>query len=407
MGLFTGNLYWPTTMDTNAPFPALKQNLRKQVAIIGGGMSGSICSYVLTNCGFATVMLEREHVAGGSTSANTGLLQFSNDIMLHELMKQIGHHQAIRFYTACREAVLQIGNIAMNLARDTGFHKRSSLYYASTEQHLPKLEKEFHTLRLQGFDVEFWTADDISARFPFWKPGAIVTHGDAEINPYRFVRSVTEAAVQSGLEVYENTEVVLHDTRDGIHRLETADGCVIEADYIVYAIGYEPDELRGKLIKASLNRSFVAVTAPQSTLTPWYGNYLIWETARPYLYMRTTPDGRAVIGGLDENKRDPILSESARDHRIDILLKRITDHFPMFDASIEYAWSATFGESRDNLPFIGEDPLWPGVYYCLGYGGNGTVYSMLAANLIRDAIRGDKNPIADIVKLDRPSLINS
>ena len=30
-------------------------------------------------------------------------------------------------------------------------------------------------------------------------------------------------------------------------------------------------------------------------------NTLIWETARPYIYMRTTVDNRIIIGGLDED----------------------------------------------------------------------------------------------------------
>src|SRR5258706_378606 len=32
---------------------------------------------------------------------------------------------------------------------------------------------------------------------------------------------------------------------------------------------------------------------------------LIWDTADPYLYLRTTADHRAIIGGGDEPFRDP------------------------------------------------------------------------------------------------------
>ncbi|WP_424767950.1 NAD(P)/FAD-dependent oxidoreductase [Paenibacillus sp. sgz302251] len=405
--LYTGKLYWPATLSSTRDYPSLQENIKTQVAIIGGGMSGAICGSVFTHSGIPAVILERGQVAGGSTSANTGLLQISNDIMLCDLSKQIGEHEARAFYNACKDAVHLLGKTAAALSVDVGFKQRSSLYYASTEQELPKLKKEYEALKACGLEVEFWESDEIAKRFPFRKPAAIVTHGDAEVNPYQFVNALADAAVDAGLGIYEQTDVASHDTLpNGLHRLRTADGYEIEAEQVVYAVGYEPEELRGQLIKAELNRSFAMVTGVQQNLSSWYQNYLIWETARPYLYMRTTIDNRVVIGGLDEEEEQPVHNEHVREKRIYKLLAQLQALFPELQAPIEYEWSATFGESRDGLPFIGVDPAWDNVYYCLGYGGNGTVHSMLAAHLLRDLIRGEKNPITDIVKLDRKSLAN-
>lgn len=368
-------------------------------------MSGTICSYVFNRSGLSTIMLERGQVAGGTTSADTGMLQFSNDFMLCDLIEQIGERDAQALYRACRDAVNMLAITANSLTVDVGFRRRSSLYYASTEQDLPKLKKEYETLKGCGLDVEFWSADDIAKHFPFRKPGAIVTHGDAEVNPLLFVNGLANAAADSGLVIHEQTDIVGHDTLPGgLHRLRTADGYEIEAEHVVYAVGYEPEELRGKLIKAELSRSFVLVTGVQQNLLNWHERFLIWETARPYLYMRTTLDGRIVIGGLDEKIEQPLHSEQERHKRSENLYGQLKELFPGLQAPIEFEWSATFGESRDGLPFIGADPAWKNVYYCLGYGGNGSVYSMIAAHLLRDLIRGDEHPLTGIVKLDRKSL---
>ncbi len=77
--------------------------------------------------------------------------------------------------------------------------------------------------------------------------------------------------------------------------------------------------------------------------------------------------------------------------------------FPNLQVKIEYAWNATFAESRDQLPFIGEDPEQPRVYYCLGYGGNGTVYSMMGAHIIANLIQNNRatDDLAAIVQLNR------
>ncbi|ACS99684.1 NAD(P)/FAD-dependent oxidoreductase [Paenibacillus sp. JDR-2] len=406
--LHSGHLFWPTTWKQHKSYPVISGNLQVRVAIIGGGMSGSMCAYILAKSGIANAVFERGTIAGGSTSANTGLLQFSNDVMLCDLIDQIGQQAAVQFYAACKEAVKQIGLIAGGLAIDPHFVPRSSLYYASSEQELPKLRKEYQALKQNGFDIDFWEADAISRHFPFRRSGAIITKGDAEVNPFRFVHGIADAAAVSGARLYEHTDIVSHErSKNGKHRLSTAEGHIIEADRVIYAIGYEPEELRGKLVKPILNRSFAAVTAvqDQSKLEQsWHKRMMVWETARPYLYMRTTVDNRIVIGGLDEPTEHPIDGEQERSKRIDKLYDKLTAHFPMLDVPFEYEWSATFGESVDNLPFIGEDPALPGVYYCLGYGGNGTVYSMLASLLLRDLINGDQHPLTDIVGLKRPSL---
>lgn len=403
--LYTGNLYWPVTLSSTKEYSPLRKHKKTKVAVIGGGMSGIICSLSFVRNGLSTILLERGHVAGGSTSANTGLLQFSNDIMLCDLIDQIGEQDATAFYRACKEAVNSLEETALSLDVDVGLIRRSSLYYASTEQDLPKLKREFEALKACGLDVEFWSPDEIASRFPFRKPGAIVTHGDAEVNPFQFVNGVAEAAVAEGLEIHEQTDIVAHETsQSGLHRLRTADGYEIEAEHVVYAVGYEPEELRGQLIKADINRSYALVTGVQSNLQSWYERYLVWETARPYLYMRTTIDGRVVVGGLDEEIEQPLHSAQGRKKHSEKLHEQLQALFPELQAKVEFEWSATFGESRDSLPFIGADPTWKNVYYCLGYGGNGTVYSMIAAQLLCNLIRGEGHPLADIMKLDRKSL---
>lgn len=353
-------------------------------------MSGVACGYAFTAAGLETIIIERGEIAEGSTSANTGMLQFCNDIMLCDLMEQIGRKSAIQFYQHCKWAVNHLVEAAQALPVDVGFRRRSSLYYASSEQDLPKLKKEYEALKASGFDVEYWTDDDISASFPFRKPGAIVTHGDAEINPYQFVTGLAEVAVKAGLQIYEGTDVTQHEKlSNGKHRLHTSEGYAIDAEHIVFAIGYEPEELSGKLIKANLNRSYAIVTGvvPKPALESWHERFMIWETARPYHYMRTTFDGRIIIGGLDEEIEQPVQSKQMLQRRSSQLLQHLQALFPGMDTSIEFQWNATFGESQDNLPFVGQDPVYPGVYYSLGYGGNGTVYSMLGAHILSNLIQ--------------------
>ncbi|MHA7967480.1 NAD(P)/FAD-dependent oxidoreductase [Paenibacillus sp. CAU 1782] len=386
--LHAGKLYWPDTMGEPERYPALDRREQAQVVIVGGGMSGITCGYWFVKNGYDTVLVERNEVAGGSTSANTGLLQFCNDIMMTELGGKIGARNAETFYKACLEAVNNLAAIAAELPDDVSFISRSSLYYASTEQDLPKLRAEYEALNNAGFPVEFWTPEMIETSFGFSKPGAMVTHGDAEVNPYRFVHAMAKAAAVDGLRIYEHTDIISSGkTGAGKHVLEDAAGHIIEADYIVYSVGYEPEELRPRLSKADLNRSYVIVTPVQEPVKAWHGSWLLWESARPYLYLRTTADGRIIVGGLDEEKEQPVTNANRLNRKSQQLSSLLRSLFPEADNTVEYEWNGTFGESLDDLPFIGEDPERTNVFYCLGYGGNGTVYSMLGAKLLLDLIQ--------------------
>ena len=117
--------------------------------------------------------------------------------------------------------------------------------------------------------------------------------------------------------------------------------------------------------------------------------------------MRTTKDGRIIAGGLDENINEVPSNKSVIEKHGKLLLQKIKEHFPHYAVDISHSWVARFGESVDGLPFIGQHPKNDRVFYCLGFGGNGTVYSMIGAQMIKDLILYQSNPDAEIVRLDR------
>ncbi|MBX4373505.1 hypothetical protein K4G95_24970, partial [Mycobacterium tuberculosis] len=74
------------------------------------------------------------------------------------------------------------------LSEDPEFREQKSLYYASSPEDTLKLEREYEALKKYGFPVEYLEPQEISSRFPFSKPAALVTSGDADVNPYKCVQ---------------------------------------------------------------------------------------------------------------------------------------------------------------------------------------------------------------------------
>ncbi len=400
VNLHTGELYWSTTeykeeRKNDRKLPAAKYD----VIVIGGGMSGALSAYTLRKQGLSVALIDRDKIGHGSTSANTGLLQYSNDIMLHELAEQIGEQDAVLFYKACREAVGQLKKTAQALAYDCNFHSRKSLYFASEKSDAVRLLKEFEMLQRHGFEVEYWDRETIEQHYPFSKEAALITFGDAEVNPLLFSQGVIDQAREDGVDLFEEVEITHYSHEKESVELTTSSGNFL-AGRIVFAVGYDNAPfLQQKQLK--LNRSFVMASSPIEDLGSWEDRALIWETQRPYLYLRTTDDNRIIAGGLDEPFSEVGASEKHLVDRAEKLSQQVKALFPMYSFKTEFSWSAAFGESGDQLPSIGRHPEFERYYYLLGYGGNGTVYSMLGSELLADLIQGRANPLAELLKLDR------
>ncbi len=148
--------------------------------------------------------------------------------------------------------------------------------------------------------------------------------------------------------------------------------------------------------------AFALATTPLASFEGWgEDRCLIWETARPYFYLRTTADDRAVIGGADRpyatahNRAQLLTRQTTR------LADRFAKLFPTLHWDVDWRWGGTFGETRDGLPYIGTVPQFPHGYFALGYGGNGITFSWIAANLLLDHFLDRPNPDARLFRFDR------
>ncbi|MDI7743757.1 FAD-dependent oxidoreductase [Lysinibacillus fusiformis] len=400
MKLHDGTLYWPTTLTTKFSVKSPKQVKKQYDAIvIGGGMSGCLMAYKLIKQGLTVAIIEKREFGQGSTAANTGLLQYSNDIMLSELIQQIGKKEAIRFYQLCYEALNDIEKIANELPEEVDFVRRPSIYYASDDKDVNKLRTEYETLYMNNLPCEFWDEATLSFYMPFKKPAAIVTFQDAEINPLKFITSLMNYLQDQGVNFFENTEVIKTSYENQLVHLQTTTH-LFRAKDVVYTIGYEKNQ-NTKKEDTVFNRSYVMVTKPIQSDTHWHDKAMIWETKRPYLYLRTTAEGAIMIGGMDENISQAQVDETVLEKCAEKLLKQTKSLFPHLEIEVDCCYAATFAESKDQLPFIGAHPTKPHHYYLLGYGGNGTVYSALGSKIISDLIVGRENNDAHIVSPKR------
>jgi glycine/D-amino acid oxidase-like deaminating enzyme len=381
-------------------YPKLEQDLKIDVVIIGSGISGSLSAYYLAKAGFDCAVMDARTVGLGSTCASTSLLQYEFDMPLSELKDQIGIQSAGKAYQICSDAIDRIEEICTEISFGD-FSRRKSLYYASFKKDVSFLKEEIAIRKQFGFDVEFLGKSEIQKLYGFSAPAAILSGQGAEINAYSFTHALLQAALKRGLRVYDRTKVTSIQYKQKGVELLTENGCKIHAKKIVNAMGYEVQNMIPGI--ATLNSTYAICSEQLSVETIWKDNDLIWNTADPYLYMRTTGDHRIIVGGRDEEFYNPV----ARDRLLAIkskqLLKDFNKIFPGIELNPEFTWTGTFGSTPDSLPYIGKFPKFPHTYFALGFGGNGITSSLIAAQIICDLMQNKPNKDSELFSFKRRS----
>lgn len=403
MDLHTGKFFWTTTLPSPPTYPSLQEDITCDVLIIGAGSSGAQFSHFLSETDLRVVVVDKRKVGHGSNLPNTGLIQYLGEKMFFELVNTFGEEHAVRHFKLCEQAICDIEAASQNLPISSDFIRRDSLYYASCESDIEKLEKELYYLQKHGFKAVWLTEKQLCQKYPFQKRAALYTYNDGEINPYKFTHGLIKQASDKGVQIYEDTEITGQKLEKDTATFFTKNGHAITAKKVIIAAGYEGLEFK-KDKNAILGSSYAIVTTPVSDFSSWYKRTLIWETARPYSYIRTTADNRVIIGGLDEDTDIAEERDAKLIHKRDTLLKEFQKLFPNIDVKPEFYFGAFYGGTHDGLPMIGIYEEMPNCHFIYPYGDNGLVYSMVFARIIRDVLINGSSSDLDLYRQTRPFL---
>ena len=405
MKLLSPHPFWPLQDGVPATFPRLERDLRCDVAILGGGITGALVAWHLADAGFDVAVFDAHAVAHASTAGSTSLLQYEIDEPLHRLARTFGETFATRCYRRCDAALAATERLVERLHLSCAYERKASLLLASTPAHVAALRREFVARRAAGLPVEWWSHATLARRSTLRHSAAILSAHGAQLDAYRFAHGLLRAAIARGARVFEHTAIRRPQIgRRGVE-LHTARGARVRAREVVVATGYAADAWLPRRT-TRLNSTFALASEPMTNFHGWpQQRCLIWETRYPYVYLRTTADRRVIMGGYDEPFRDAAERDRLLPVKTAVLCRRFHQLFPaMPRLEVTTAWAGTFGETPHGLPLIGQHPRRPRLWFALGYGGNGVTFSVIAAEIIRSALLGQPDPDAPLFGFERKTL---
>ena len=402
MDLHSGLPYWIIRNSLLDYFNPLEDDFSTDVAIIGSGITGALMAHELCRAGIGCCVIDKRSIATGSSAASTALLQYEIDVPLCRMARIIGEKNAVAAYRACLQSITDIKKVLEETAVNAGYEQLPSLFYASNPADNKLLKQEYEIREKHKLPVSLLKKNEVAGQYHVKVPGnALVNEASAQMDAYRAATGLlTRNIKEKGLVVFTHTDIKEYK--------ETPEGCIMTTDkghkikcgYIIVAAGFEAGQFLPQQIM-DLTSTYALISHPVAPEQLWPTRCLIWETADPYLYIRTTDGNRIIIGGEDEKFSDPQRRDSLLRKKARVLEKKFRKLLPDIPFKTEMAWCGTFSTTKDGLPFIGN---WLGkerVLFDLGYGGNGITFSMIGAQIICNQLQGVKDERSGIFGYER------
>ena len=396
--LRTEGSLWEHLRAPRVPYATQTRNLSADVLIVGGGITGAMIADVLVEAGFDTVIADRRGPTKGSTIASTALVQYEIDTPLTKLSRKIGKSDATRAWRRSRLAVdalaARLGELGI-----AGVAKRDTLYLAGDVLDRDGLRREHRARRAAGLPSRVLDGTTLRQRFGIARPAALLGYDNLAIDPRQVTIALFKSAATRGARIFAPVDIVDIDPgRSGVIATASSGRC-IECRHLLFATGYE-------LPKAAPHNGHQIVSTWAIATVPqrrnlWPEECLIWEASQPYLYLRTTPDGRIICGGEDEDFSHEAARDALIPRKTATLQRKLARLIRGADTRVDFAWAGTFGSSATGLPTIGRVQGLRHCWVALGYGGNGTTYSRIAADVIAGALAGRPDIDADLYDFPR------
>lgn len=400
MDLYSGLPYWIVKDPLDNYFNPLKSDHKVDVLIVGSGITGALVAHELCNAGIKCSIIDKRSLSTGSSVASTALLQYEIDTPLFELVKMMDEGKAVRAYQSCLQAITDIEKVFKDINYNPDLEKVPSVFYASNRRGVRTIRKEYSIRRKYDLPVDYYDKNEVEINVGINSPAALKNDTSAQMDAYAGATHLIHYHREKNeLNVFTHTEIEQFQEKKTGYELLTTGGHTIKAKYVVVAAGFESGFFLPRQVM-ELTSTYVILSEPIEDQYFWPEKSMLWETAQPYMYIRTTGN-RIMVGGEDEDISEPARRDKLMKTRIRNLERKFHKLFPDIPFKTEMSWGSTFSKTKDGLPYIGN---WPGnnkMFFALGYGGNGITYSMIAAQVIKNKLQGIRDDREDVFGFER------
>lgn len=353
------NSLWTDT--TKKPhFDSLNGDMNTNVLIVGGGLTGILCAYMLQSCGIDYTLIEANKICSGITKNTTAKVTSQHGLIYDKIIKKYGIEAARLYYTANTDAIENYKNLCREF--DCNFETKDAFVYSAKD--ITKIINETNAYHKIGAEAEFITKTNL----PFSVLGAVRLKNQGQFHPLEFLYKISK-----NLNIKENTKLINLTSNSA----ETNNGKIYFKKAIMATHFPIINKHGSYFLKMYQHRSYVIAlkNAPQLD-----GMYV--DEDLKGLSFRNYNEYLLVGGGSHRTgKKGGNWTE---------LEKFAKKHYPK--ATIEYKWATQDCMTLDGLAYVGTySKNTPNLFVATGYNKWGFTTAMTAAKILCDLISEKPN----------------
>ncbi len=351
-------------------FPPLPKDIKTDVLIIGGGLTGILCAHIFSAAGIDCVLCEADRLCDGITKNTTAKITLAHGLIYDKMIKRFGVDMAQDYFWWQSTAIDKYRELCRKI--DCDFEEKSSYVYSLSDRR--KLEREAEALLKIGAKAELVKTPEL----PFETAGAVKMDNQAQFHPLKFAYALLE-----GLPIYENTKVLELTPYGAITNRGK-----IRAKKIVVATHFPILNKHGSyFLKLYQHRSYVLALRGVAELN---GMYV--DDDDKGLSFRSYKDTLLLGGG------------SHRTGKKGGCWQELSDFAHLYYNKTEEICRFATQDcmTLDRIPYIGQySARTRNLYVATGYNKWGMSSSMVAAMVLCDELRGKKHRSSEIFSPSR------
>ncbi|NCC70867.1 FAD-dependent oxidoreductase [bacterium] len=369
---------WETSLKTQEKeYDFLKSDIRRDIVVIGSGISGILTAFGLTEQGYKVTLVEAEKLYGGVTSKTTAHICSQQGYIYYDLKKNKPEGWAKLYFSSQQQAIDEYEKLIKREKIDCGFERVNDYFF--TEKNLQKLKELYGILKDIGAKVKFYDSKSVLG---FDTKGVIKAENQAMFNPLEFL-----AQLKKIFEIFESTRILKIDMKSKILYTKKYQ---IKANKIIIATNYPIVKLKGAyFLKLYKSHSYaVASKEIEKSLNGIYNS----DVDNGFTFREF--NNKIIIGGLDH--RTGRVNNNFKKQKLKEIAKEC------FNAEITNYWNANDVITYDGLPIVGRfSKKYKDVYIITGFNKWGMANSMASSLLITNLIAGKQNGFEKIFSPQR------
>lgn len=348
-------------------YPILRGRHSADAAVVGGGLTGLMTALWLSRAGLRVALVEAVRLGSGASGCCAGVASLCGGLRYARVEKQLGAGAAGAYAQTLSGAFRALRELAREQGPSSGWRDADVRLVTEKDGGMRLLEREAQAMMRAGVAATVGAP----SLCPLPAAAALTVKDMGMLNPARFLRYLAAQAARNGVKIYESSRATSLET----NMVHTERGS-IQAPYIMIATGYPIVNTPGWY--------FLRMQQRQGWLMP------LEATAR-FEGIYLDADGRYALrnlhnGALFQLNGGPV---GARENRSALETFRRTYAPALGCGEPAGVYGGAECVTADGLPFIGPySRKTPNLFVAGGYGGQGLIGAMLAAQIISARVLG-------------------